>query len=327
MNQLKYFYNKICQQIISTPSNAAFYLSNIDVVKNFYYYPKYLDSIQEYQNNLKPLTPLEWDLVCQLRERGVAITNLAALNISNTESFLDGANKVTNELNCLSTSPQHQYKDTLTANARQLLERPEILHWGSSNRLQRIVENYLELPVAYDGLSFYYSIANGKERGPRKWHRDKEDWKMIKVAVYLNPVDLDGGPLECVLPYANNQICQIVGNKYIATRSHKIRKMLNSDNDDWYTSCVGDAGTVVFIDTAKYYHRGRPPIKRDRAAVFFSYFSTRPKHPYFCGRSPLSEDQLAEVSRTWCESSRNSILWRRNLEGLERFIPKNRLKV
>ncbi len=327
MNQLKYLQNKVYQQLISIPSNTAFYLGNIKLLEKYYLYPRYLQSIQNYQHRLQPLTLLEGDLVRQLRQRGIAITNLNALNISNTESFFDSAKTLANELNSISKLPQYRDKDTLTADAQQLYLTPDILLWGGSNRLLRIVENYLELPVAYDGLSFYYSIANGKERGPRKWHRDKEDWKMLKLAIYLNPVDIDGGPLECVLPDVNNQICQFNRDRYIAYRSRNIRKILNTDNEDWYISCVGGTGTAIFIDTARYYHRGKPPVKYDRAAIFFSYFSTSPKHPYFCGRSPLSESQLAEISNTWPESARNSILWRKNLRGWGRFVPKNSLKV
>ena len=194
----------------------------------YYLYPRYLQSIQNYQHRLQPLTLLEGDLVRQLRQRGIAITNLNALNISNTESFFDSAKTLANELNSISKLPQYRDKDTLTADAQQLYLTPDILLWGGSNRLLRIVENYLELPVAYDGLSFYYSIANGKERGPRKWHRDKEDWKMLKLAIYLNPVDIDGGPLECVLPDVNNQICQFNRDRYIAYRSRNIYLLYTS---------------------------------------------------------------------------------------------------
>ncbi|NJN32859.1 MAG: hypothetical protein HC824_22455, partial [Synechococcales cyanobacterium RM1_1_8] len=56
--------------------------------------------------------------------------------------------------------------------------------------------------------------------------------------------------------------------------------------ETWYQSCIGKAGTVVLCDTAHYFHRGRPPIAQDRSAIFYSFFSRRPKHPFFVGDRP-----------------------------------------
>lgn len=317
---------KLIQQGLSIPSNIAFNLVNIPLIEQLYFYPRYQSFLEDSVSDSRQTTTFEQNIARQLEINGIAITDLQALNINNTESFLDAAQIVTEELRTQSLLSRNMGKDTLTATARQLLDQPSILSWGCSDKLLRIVREYLKLPVAYDGLSFYYSVANGKERGPRKWHRDKEDWKMLKVCVYLHDVDLDSGPLECVLPGVNQQICQDHPS-YKVFSSKKLQKFLGNNQDDWYTSCTGKSGTVIFIDTARYYHRGRPPIKQDRSAVFFSYFSTRPKNPYYCGRSPLSQQQLIQIAEKLPKSARDSITWRSNLKGIGRYIPKNRLKV
>jgi hypothetical protein len=49
------------------------------------------------------------------------------------------------------------------------------------------------LPVAYDGASVNYTVADGREVSTRRWHRDWEDRRMLKVAVCLNDVGHGGG--------------------------------------------------------------------------------------------------------------------------------------
>ena len=107
---------------------------------------------------------------------------------------------------------------------------------------------------------------------------------MIKVGVYLNDVDILGGPFECVDPEANIKICKQAKQKYQVFRDKELKSFLGEDLEAWRTSCIGSRGTVIFVDTAHYYHRGRPPISKNRSAIFFGYFSLRPKHPFFCGR-------------------------------------------
>lgn len=317
---------KLIQKGLSIPSNIAFYLANLPYLERWHFYPRYQRFLEDSLQDSRQVSTFEKNIAQQLEVNGIAITDLQSLNISHTESFLNSAQVITDELRIQSRLSCNVGKETLVATAQQLLEQPSILSWGCSDTLLRIAREYLNLPVAYDGLSFYYSVANGRERGPRRWHRDKEDWKMLKVCVYLHDVDLDGGPLECVLPAINQQICQN-SRPYQVLSSKKVKKLLGKNGDDWYRSCTGKSGMVIFIDTARYYHRGRPPTKSDRSAVFFSYFSTRPKNPYFCGRSPLSQQQLVQFSKQLPKSAQDSIMWRKNLKDLGRYIPKNRLRV
>jgi hypothetical protein len=77
-----------------------------------------------------------------------------------------------------------------------IIAHDEIIRWGLSDRLLDIAENYLCAPVGYDGINVFFTKADGKEAGTRRWHRDAEDRRMLKIALYLNDVDEDGGPLQ-----------------------------------------------------------------------------------------------------------------------------------
>lgn len=255
------------------------------------------------------------------------ITSLEALGISNTDHFLASAQKLAQELKQMSAYPLHQGKHTLTATAEQLMLYPEIFMWGGEEKLLRIIESYLKLPVAYDGFSYYYSVADLREAGPRKWHRDKEDWKMIKICVYINDVNEEGGPFEFVSPEFNTVFTKLLRPKYKVVYHQDLQALLPTNTGRWYKSCTGAMGTVIFADTAHYYHRGKPPTKCDRAAIFFSYYSLRPKNPFFCGRSPFSQKQLNHLAKLLPQHLRNSVTWREKLPSIGKWIPKNRLKV
>jgi len=324
--------DKLWQRLASIPSDIALFVSNLEFIEQNILHPRYQKFIRDYQPLLSNLTVEEAKIVQDLERYGVAIASLDSLAIPNSDKFLKAAQIISQELKRKSQQPFHAGKHTLNIDSEQIMRYPELFLWGADICLLRIIENYLKLPVAYDGISYYYSIPDNKETGPRKWHRDKEDWQMIKIGVYINEVSEDGGPFECVTTEANELI-----NKVIRTRSlrryktvfhQEIQKMLpEAMQRNWYKSYVGKTGTVIFVDTAHYYHRGKPPTKFDRSAIFFGYFSRRPRHPFFGGRSPLSSSELSYMASLLPEEIRDCVTWRDRLEGLSKWIPKNRLRV
>jgi hypothetical protein len=91
------------------------------------------------------------------------------------------------------------------------------------------------------------------------------------------------------------------------------------------TTCKGKSGTVFLVDTAKYYHRGQPPTQFNRSAVFFSYFSRRPWHPFFCQRSPFSKEQLNYLTAEASTHQRACIHWKDALPWFAKLIPRSRI--
>jgi hypothetical protein len=316
----------ITQSLLSLPSNLSFWITNLNWVEDNFLYPYYQDLRQKHthRQQAKPLRLLDQQIVEGLRHRGLFITSLEALGLPGTDHVFEAASELKQELSDRAQGNTHQHIHTLSATAQQLMTHREIFDWGISDRLLTIVEQYLGLPAAYDGVSVYYSVANGKIAGPRRWHRDREDWRMVKVAIYLTDVDSEGGPFECVMPYVNEQLLRC-GPKY--RRFSHLHEQNISLKDDGFTSCIGKSGTVIFVDTAIYYHHGKPPITKDRAAIFFSYFSQNPKNPFLCGRTVLSDEQIRSLSETLPDHLKAAVLWKDNISGLSRHIPKNQLKV
>ncbi len=318
--------NRVINKALSLPSDIACRLHNTDWFEQSVLLPQYQRHLSQHQHLLPQLEASDRAIVEQLEQNGVCITSLDALGLPDSQVLLDSANQITQELAQQSRSPGHTHKHTLMATASQLMARPEIFFWGLSERILKIVESYLGLPAAYDGLSFYYSVADGRDAGPRIWHRDKEDWRMTKVAVYLNDVDEFGGPFQTVKPAVNEWLIKTLP-QYKGLPHTELQSLIHQEFDDWLVSCIGKAGTVVFTDTSRFYHRGKPPIETDRSAIFFHYFSQYPKNPFYCERSILSRKQTAELTQRLPVSQQRPLRWREHYPGIGRYIPKNYMRV
>lgn len=214
-----------------------------------------------------------------------------------------------------SAGPRDPY--LIQAERRDLEDRPEIYLFGLNERLLKIVESYLGLPVAFGGFNFFHTLADGRERGARVWHLDGEDESIVKIAIYLNDVDLDGGPFEMIKDRVFKG-----GDPYKRPARHeKLERIVGkgiSSKD--IVTCVGPRGSVIFCDTARYYHRGRPATGHSRTAIFFNYYPRPPRRPYFCGK-PIVGLEDFDLSRvTLSDYQRQSATWRTTLPALAKYV-------
>jgi len=284
-------------------------------------------AVEAYTPTLPPLSGIDVDIVDivdGLERDGIFVTTLEALGVAHSADMLAAAQHVADDF-----APRAR---ALTRNGSMfnivpsdaIVNRPGIIAWGLQSRLLNIVEAYIGLPAAYDGPHIAYTVADGREVGTRRWHRDREDHRMVKIAIYCNDVDAGGGPFEMIrtageddpaYPYAS------LSDEELALRY--------GDRTVWdILSCEGRTGTVIFADTARNYHRGRPAWSKDRKAIFFSYFARRPRHPFCCDRSGLSPAQMANFAMNLpgiTPRQRDSIFWRRALPLIARIIPPARM--
>lgn len=332
----------LLQRALSIPSELAMAASVNPWLEREILYPRYQKRLIAHQPKIQEmeanLSAMDQKIVNTLRQDGICVTSLTELDLPLNLQLWHGAQAVASQLAHLATTPKYATKHTLTGEAHQLTDYPAIFWWGAQERLLHIVEAYLGLPVAYDSLSFYYSLADGRHAGPRKWHRDREDWRMIKIGIYLNDVDEFGGPFECTTPEANQFLREHVDYPFQVLKESELRQrwatQFGTDDQEesllekpWRKTCTGKAGTVIFVDTATYYHRGKPPVHQDRAALFFGYFAQHPQRPFICERSPLSRYQIRELSQNLSPAAQKAALWTNYLPPIVKFFPKNRLKV
>jgi len=252
-------------------------------------------------------------IVDDLKTSGVSITSLDAMGLEGVDAMLADAYAL--------VARHSPWTRSFQADGADIVAHDNIIRWGLSDRLLDIAENYLCAPVGYDGINVFFTKADGMEAGTRRWHRDAEDTRMLKIALYLNDVDEDGGPLQ-VLRRRLPDHDRMVGGKFRILRQGQLEKALgNFDPDRDVVTSTGKAGTLVFADTAALYHRGAPARTRDRCAIYFNYMNRTPLRPFRCERSTISRAQIRRLAASMPQRQRDCLLWRDSLPLVARIIP------
>lgn len=315
------FHYKLARRLRSLPAQIASRAINLPII-DARLTTTYERARALHAATLPALPPDDAAIVQGLEEKGVHITSLEALGLPASGDMWNSAKALYAIFARRAANGEYAHQYTVQAEADELISRPEIISWGLNARILRIVEAYIGLPLSYDMLNMFYTVADGREVAARRWHRDVEDRRMVKVIVYLNDVDVDSGPLE-ILHRAFPGSRTLAGSNFpVLTQDMLAEKMGKPLEEGDVTTCTGSAGTVIFADVASHYHRGRPAKRYDRCALFYNYFSRSPLRPFFCGRHVLSPTQLEEFARGLSAGEREYLLWRDSLPLFARLVPR-----
>lgn len=285
---------------------------------------RYAAAIARHRPDLPRLTGIDRDIVDALNRDGIFMTTLDALGLPGSGEVLRQGQRLAAATAADARRNAAAGRDFNIVPPEAIVAQPQLFTWGLGDRLLAIAEAYLELPVAYDGVSIVYTVADGREVATRRWHRDWEDRRMMKVAIYCNDVDARGGPFE-MIACADHGQSDAGGYRYMPASAADLAELFGEDYAARIVSCTGPAGTVIFTDTARFFHRGQPAIDRDRMAMFYSYFARTPRHPFYCERSGFTRDQVATLARGLPARQRAATLWRDALPTLVKAIPPAQL--
>ena len=249
---------------------------------------------------LPPLPARLRPLAESLERDGCAMSSLAELGAdANLLPELD-------RLLAATSGRKQEAKDYVVHAADEEVERCEqVLRWGLGEDLIALCANYIGLPVAYRGVAVRRDIADGKMSGTRLWHRDGEDYRILKFIVYVNDVDEGTGPFEYVprayAPatwrvnlYDGNRVDEADFDRFVPPEGRK--------------ACTGPRGSVVIVDTCAVYHRGRVPTKKDRLTAFYAYNSIQPTRPEHC--QPLFDRRRFESAHALSPRQRAALDYR-----------------
>lgn len=241
--------------------------------------------------NLPALNPQDQQMLAACRRDGAYITTLTDLGLASTPQMLESANRRLQKLR--TAFPQGYTKpqaDQSTESASRyphawtVTHCPEFAVWAHEPRLSGIIQNYIGLPVAFQGVQLQRDFPNKKQILAELWHTDAEDRRMLKAIVYLTDVGPEHGPFQYipkskVSPSAWRKIkSQIARSSQLGISDTEMAQII--PRSDW-KSCTGPAGTVVFVDTKAVLHHGKSRTQ-ERAALFFVYTSQQPLHPEYC---------------------------------------------
>ncbi len=258
----------------------------------------------EHQPNLPYLEPWQQKIVNQIKQNGVAITSLDRLYFPLNEKMKLEAMELLPGLSKRQLSQPNKY--VVTASPHEIFNLPNIYTWGLQPQILDLVENYLGLPVAYHGAYVRRDLANHVIQKSRLWHFDMEDYKSLKIILYINDVTIENGPLQYIsrkylIPY--KALSQL---KFGYHSDQKLKALLPNPQ---ISSCLGPSGTLILIDTANILHKGQVPVKGDRFSLFFDYTSRFPRRPYYC-KSSLPTPYLKKVAETLDARAKACVYWR-----------------
>jgi hypothetical protein len=268
-----------------------------------YRFQAYQAEVKCYQAKPQILHSQNQNALSQLRENGIFITDLSSFNLDLNDQLINHANLV---LPILEKYPVDFEQYSISIPEDIICAHSILYTWGLQKQLLNLIENYIERPVAYHGIYFRRDFNNGLEVKSRRWHLDMEDYRMLKVIIYLKDVTETNGPFQ----YLSCEETQAVKTKlnyvYGYLNPQKVERIIPQEQ---WKSCLGKAGTVVIVDTARLLHRGKIPTDDDRYALFYDYTSRNPKNSFYC-KSSLSPNTLIKLSNNITAENKDYILWR-----------------
>ncbi|RZM79000.1 hypothetical protein [Leptolyngbya iicbica] len=261
--QASYFYRN--------SQNLSWKVKQLPAVKHLLNFA-YSREVDSHKSTLPQLSPRYGRLLNDLGVKGMASTDLTQLSIPGTDVMVSKAWEILNDAKQFYADGSRNRISTATLN-----QHPEIFLWGANEDLLDLAENYIQLPIFYLGAELKREVSDDSLEGVRCWHIDKEDRRMMKVIIYLNDVDEQGGPFECMskplsqtaakaMNYSSGLVADEVMGRYIPP--------------EYWQACVGPQHSAFIVDTCSIFHRARPPISRDRYSITFHYISQSPLMTY-----------------------------------------------
>lgn len=163
---------------------------------------------------------------------------------------------------------------------KDIIDCPHILALANSPSLLCLVGHYIGCKPTLSALGMRWSFP-GSEAGSilQKFHRDSEDWRFVKIFVYLTDVDADSGPHVYVRGshLSSGSLRARSYSDEAVEREHGVENIIN---------VTGPAGFGFAADTAGI-HKGAVPLRRTRCLLQFQY-SLLPTYAYRYCPEPYS---------------------------------------
>ncbi len=143
--------------------------------------------------------------------------------------------------------------------------------------IRQVVNGYFGLCARLQYYNVWHSFStDAPPQRSQFWHRDQEDYLVVKVFVYLSEVDEGAGPLS----YARGTHPKgpVRGQpEWFREPGHGNRRSTDEQMErvsprEWWATAVGPVGTILFADT-RGYHKGGYARTRDRLLYTAMYTS------------------------------------------------------
>ena len=238
---------------------------------------------ESHRPHLPSIGPKHRRLVEELRESGICVTRWDQMGLPGVDELkpllLDLADVLADR------SPRGSHSVLLGRD--EMLQDLALWRWGLQPQVLDLVENYLGVPVRYFGPLVHRECCDGRVVDTRQWHRDIEDRRLLKILVWLNDVDTEGGPFTFVTRGHSQKAAREL--HYVGGFVSDERFAESVPRKSW-RQATGPRWTAGIPDTAQIFHRAAPPTARDRFSVTFTWMT---RHPWATiATAPWRPDQV-----------------------------------
>ena len=235
----------------------------------------YQKALAQHSQFLPQIGDQEKLIVDTLKKEGTCIVPIEQLQLATTDKMMTTALCLADQLRTSRSELGKVESCEIATATEDLREFPEILLWALEQKLLDIIENYIGLPILYQGFGVRRSIADGHYSGVRRWHMDWEDRRIIKIIVYLNDVASGGGPYEYIPRQTTAEA--IAPLNYYNLGYLSDAEMLKAVPQEKWKTCLAKKGSMMISDTSNVFHRAQPPRINERFSITFCYTSVNPQ--------------------------------------------------
>lgn len=155
---------------------------------------------------------------------------------------------------------------------RDVIACPHILALANSPPLLGLAARYMDCKPTISALGLRWSFPVGGDCSAlQAFHRDSEDWRYLKVLVYLTDVDLDAGPHVYL---HGSHLTQAP----MRLRFYTDTEISSAYGAEMLLTAVGSRGFCFAVDTAGI-HKGTAPARQPRLMLQIQY-SLLPSYAY-----------------------------------------------
>ncbi len=141
-----------------------------------------------------------------------------------------------------------------------------IMKIANDPRLLEIAQAYLGVKPVLSNVLVWWSFPNNSNAvGPQNFHRDVDDFKFLKLFVYLTDVDEQSGPHIFVKGSHKDE-----RNELRELRRYSDDEIANAYPESSIETIVGPAGEAFFSDSFSF-HKGLPAVSRERLLLQFQW--------------------------------------------------------
>lgn len=235
----------------------------------------YQKALNDYAQFLPQLDAQGQTIVEELHQEGTCVIPIENLGIPSTAKMMSTAFALAEKLKRIKSESNNADNCEVGSSPEDLREFTEMLFWALEPKLLDIVENYIGLPILYQGFAMRKSVADGKYSGVRRWHIDWEDRRIIKIIIYLNDVVEGGGPYNYI---PRNMTAEAIAKlNYYNLGYLSDAEMATAISESDWQACLAPKGSVVISDTSSVFHRAQPPTEHERFSITFCYTSAMPQ--------------------------------------------------